>query len=55
MNHDNGSFQSIIDNLYDGSYFVNQDRTITYWNKAAEVLGRSCFDNILTHAYADGK
>lgn len=64
MNLDKGSFQSIIDNLYDGLYFVDQERTITYWNKAAEkisgfaaaeVLGKSCFDNILNHVDADGK
>lgn len=58
-----GSFESIIDNLYDGLYFVNSDRVITYWNKAAErisgftaedVVGKSCSDHILTHVDIDG-
>ena len=63
MDLDRGSFQSMIDNLYDGLYFVDQNRTITYWNKAAarisgfsaaEVLGKSCFDNILNHVDSAG-
>lgn len=60
---DDIAFASIVDNLYDGLYFVDHDRVITYWNKAAEqisgfsaseVIGRSCADNILTHVDADG-
>lgn len=52
------SYQMIIDNLYDGLYFVDLDRVIRYWNKGAErisgftareVVGRPCSDNILTH------
>ena len=55
------SFSYIVDNLYDGLYVVDNDRTITYWNKAAErisgfsaeeVVGRKCSDNILTHVDA---
>ena len=62
MHLDSGAFARIIDNLYDGLYFVDTNRVITYWNKAAErisgfsaheVIGRSCADNILTHI--DGK
>ena len=57
------SFERIIENLYDGLYFVNRDRVITYWNKAAEqisgftaeeVVGKSCSDHILTHVDSDG-
>ena len=57
------SFERIIENLYDGLYFVNRDRVITYWNKAAEqisgftaeeVVGKSCADHILTHVDGDG-
>ena len=57
------SYKGIIDNLHDGLYFVNRDRVITYWNKAAEeisgftaeeVVGSSCADNILTHVDGDG-
>ena len=48
----------LLDNLYDGVYFVNRDRRITFWNKGAEritgfsqseVLGASCADNLLRH------
>jgi|MudIll2142460700_1097286.scaffolds.fasta_scaffold80519_1 diguanylate cyclase (GGDEF)-like protein/PAS domain S-box-containing protein len=57
------SYKKIIDNLHDGLYFVDRDRKITFWNKAAErisgfssaeVVGRSCADNILTHVDGDG-
>ncbi len=57
------SFERIIENLYDGLYFVNRHRVITYWNKAAEqisgftaeeVVGKSCADHILTHVDIDG-
>jgi len=62
--HNNGNFyKDIIDNLYDGVYFVNTERVITYWNKGAEritgyesedVIGRSCSDNMLNHVTANG-
>ena len=57
------SFERIIENLHDGLYFVDRDRVITYWNKAAEqisgftaneVVGKSCSDNILTHIDGEG-
>jgi len=32
------SYESIIENLYDGLYFVDRDRVFTYWNKAAEQI-----------------
>jgi PAS domain S-box-containing protein len=56
-------YKQLLDNLYDGVYFVDRDRRITYWNRAAEkltgfsadeVVGRSCFDNILNHVDACG-
>lgn len=56
-------YKDIIDNLYDGIYFVDRDRVITYWNKGAEritgysptqTLGRSCRDNLLNHVTASG-
>lgn len=31
-------YKNIIDNLYDGVYFVDRDRIITYWNKGAERI-----------------
>lgn len=51
--------QVIFDNLLNGVYFVDTQRKITYWNRAAEqisgykaedVLGKSCRDDILVHA-----
>jgi diguanylate cyclase (GGDEF)-like protein/PAS domain S-box-containing protein len=57
------SYQEIIENLHDGLYFVDRNRIITYWNKAAEqisgfladeVVGKSCADNILTHVDSEG-
>ena len=52
---DNGFSKTILENLYDGVYFVDCDRKILYWNKGAEnitgytsseVLGKRCSDNI---------
>ena len=56
--------ENIVNYLHDGLYFVDKDRVITYWNRAAEkitgftsaeVLGHSCADNILTHIDAEGR
>lgn len=56
-------YKDLIDNLYDGVYFVNTERVITYWNQGAEVLtgysgsealGKSCHDNFLAHVNDDG-
>ncbi|NLB84260.1 MAG: GGDEF domain-containing protein [Synergistaceae bacterium] len=50
--------------LKEGVYFVDLDRNITFWNKAAErisgyssdeVTGSSCRDNILIHVDSTGK
>ncbi len=63
MRLEKDSFERIIENLHDGLYFVDRDRVITYWNKAAEqisgftaneVVGKSCSDNILTHIDGEG-
>lgn len=60
---DTESYNNIFENLYDGLYFVDRNRVIQYWNKAAErisgytaeeVVGRSCSDNILVHVDGDG-
>jgi len=57
-------YRNILDNLYEGIYFVDIDRKITYWNKGAEritgfsssdVIGHFCFNNILNHVNDDGK
>ena len=56
-------YKDIIDNLYDGVYFVDRDRVINYWNRgaeritgysAAQTIGRSCRDNLLNHVTASG-
>jgi len=57
------SYRQIIDLIDVGVYFVNPERTITFWNKGAEaitgfssdeVMGRCCSDNILTHVNDQG-
>jgi len=51
-------YATLLDNLYDGVYFVDRERRITFWNKSAEritgftkaeVLGKRCADNVLRH------
>ena len=63
MSIDTDSYEKIIENLHDGLYFVNRDRVITYWNRAAEqisgftadeVIGRPCKEDILTHIDSEG-
>lgn len=53
----------ILQAISDGVYVTNRNRKIVYWNKAAEritgwkaeeVVGRSCFDDILCHTDKDG-
>jgi diguanylate cyclase (GGDEF)-like protein/PAS domain S-box-containing protein len=53
----------IVDNMADGVYFVEPDRTIRYWNSgaekiagygAAEVVGKRCYENLLAHVDAQG-
>jgi len=63
LNLKDSAYKEILDNLYDGLYFVSRERVIVYWNKAAErisgfsadeVVGRSCYDNILMHMDDEG-
>src|SRR5919109_2754149 len=63
MPEDQDFYKDIIDNLYDGVYFVDRDRVITYWNKGAEritgysasqTIGRACRENLLNHVTANG-
>ena len=63
MSLEKESFERIVENLHDGLYFVDLNRIITYWNRAAEqisgftadeVVGKSCSDNILTHVDSEG-
>jgi len=63
MPEEKNFYKEIIDNLYDGIYFVDRDRVVTYWNKGAEritgysaeqTLGRACRDNLLNHVTSNG-
>ena len=63
MTDEKDFYKAIIDNMYDGVYFVDRDRVITYWNKgaeqitgysAAQTLGRACRDNLLNHVTSQG-
>ena len=56
-------FRQLLDNLYDGVYFVDRDRVVSYWNRgaerlsgfaASEVVGHSCRDNLLVHVDNQG-
>ncbi|MFZ2088728.1 MAG: sensor domain-containing diguanylate cyclase [Desulfobaccales bacterium] len=61
--YNSGFYQEVLDNLYDGVYYVDHNRRITFWNKAAEkitgfsrqeVLGKRCSDNLLRHVDDQG-
>lgn len=56
-------YKKMIDSFYEGVYFVDLERRITFWNQGAEritgflaheVLGKSCYDNILNHVDDSG-
>ncbi len=60
---DHEFYRELLNSLADGVYFVDVDRTVTFWNKASErisgfsaqeVIGKSCADNVLRHVDADG-
>ena len=55
--------RQLLDQLFDGVYFVNAERRITHWNAgaeritgyaAAEVVGQHCYDGLLCHVDEDG-
>lgn len=57
-------FERVIDGLFDGVYFVDTEKRITYWNKAAnqltgftgpEIIGSRCCENFLAHVDCDAK
>lgn len=57
------SAEKILDSLFDGVYFVDVNRRITYWNNGAEritgysrvnVIGSCCADNLLRHIDGNG-
>ncbi len=54
----------ILNSLADGAYVTDTARNILFWNRAAEritgwqtkdVVGHSCFDNVLIHVDKDGR
>lgn len=64
MNYQLCCCEDLLNDLYEGVYFVDKDRGITFWNNGAEritgysageMLGRFCYDNILTHVDESGK
>jgi diguanylate cyclase (GGDEF)-like protein/PAS domain S-box-containing protein len=64
MNQPEHFYRNLLDHVCDGVYFVDLNRTITYWNKgaeqitgysSAEVAGSSCSGNILVHVDDRGK
>lgn len=57
-------YKEIINSLEEGIYFVDAERRISLWNRAAEkitgytrdeIIGRYCHDNILSHIDMSGK
>ncbi len=53
----------ILDFMNDGVYVTDRERRIVYWNKtaerligwsSAEIVGHSCYDNLLCHEDKDG-
>lgn len=56
-------YRILLDNLYDGVYFVRPDRTIVYWNESAErmtgftkaeLIGKHCWEDVLMHVNDKG-
>ena len=61
---DEKTFLTILDDLQEGVYFVDRERTITYWSrsaeritgfKASEVVGTRCMENVLNHVDDSGR
>ncbi|MGB9640402.1 MAG: diguanylate cyclase domain-containing protein, partial [Anaerolineales bacterium] len=64
MDNPDEMYKHLLDELFDGIYFVDRQRNITYWNKGAEqisgfsqseVLGKWCGDKLLMHVNEEGK
>ena len=56
-------FRILLNQLSDGVFFVDRDRTILYWNRGAErlsgclakeMIGKKCSDNLLDHIDGQG-
>lgn len=57
-------YDTVLDNMQEGVYFVNRERKITFWNDGAEQLsgysasdavGRCCQENFLGHVDKSGR
>jgi len=57
------SHEALLDHLYDGVYFIDEQHAVTYWNRGAEritgydrkeVVGRSCLPDFLEHRDTEG-
>lgn len=64
MNYELCYCEDLLNDLYEGVYFVDKDRGITFWNQGAEritgfsaeeMLGKFCYDNLLNHVDEQGK
>lgn len=57
-------YRDLVDNLFDGVYFVDKNRKIVFWNQGAErlsgypmseLVGTCCQDSLLRHEDAEGR
>ena len=57
-------YKTLLENLYEGVYLVDESRRITYWNAGAtellgyeesEVIGQRCSRYILLHLDSEGQ
>lgn len=64
MDQMTSGYENLLEDLFEGLYFVDADRTIIRWNKAAEkltgftsaeMLGKHCSDNLLNHVDENGR
>lgn len=60
---DDTQYKEMLNNFYEGIYFVSPERQISFWNNGAEritgysrqeVVERHCYDNILRHVDEEG-
>ena len=58
------NYQKLLENLYNGIYYVDRNMVIKYWNNGAEritgfpkeeILGKKCSENLILHKTRDGK
>ena len=64
MKLDDALFRTLVESVGDGVYFVDKDRNILYWNKAAEhitgfaseeIVGKNCASDLLRHVDDQGQ